>query len=254
MIRKTHFPFRILLAIAFFSITIEQSLCQTIEIPSATLLSKSIAYHDPDHQWDTFASTFYVVQETPNKPPRTQKIYIDIPNEQFEIRYQLDNHDLYYQIDKGQCMVTFDGKTQFSEKDEKDYSLTCDRATMWRNYYTYLYGLPMKLYDPGTNLAPDAEKVAFMEQDYWRLKVTYDEQVGSDVWFFYFNLETFALEAYQFYKGDPEGAGKNTGEYILLSELGTVHGILMPKIRRWFYNKNDEFLGTDFLYNSSPGN
>ena len=79
------------------------------------------------------------------------------------------------------------------------------------------------------------------------LKVTYDEAVGSDVWFFYFDPATYAMEVYQFYKGDPEGAGKDTGEYILLSELHTTSGIKMPKVRAWYYNKDDGYLGTDTL-------
>ncbi len=105
----------------------------------------------------------------------------------------------------------------------------------------------MKLKDPGANLSPKVEKVRFKDKDYLKLKVTYDETVGSDVWFFYFNPTTYAMEVYQFFKGDPNGKGKDTGEYILLSEETTVQGIKMPKIREWYYNKDDKYLGTDTI-------
>ncbi len=39
----------------------------------------------------------------------------------------------------------------------------------------------------------------------------------------------------------------DTGEYILLSEEALVNGIKMPKVRAWYYNKDDKYLGTDTL-------
>ena len=40
---------------------------------------------------------------------------------------------------------------------------------------------------------------------------------------------------------------KNDGEFILLSDLEMVNGIKMPKNRAWYYNKEEKYLGTDFL-------
>lgn len=105
----------------------------------------------------------------------------------------------------------------------------------------------MKLKDPGTKLSPVVEKVTFKGEHYLKLKATYDEAVGRDVWFFYFNPKTYAMEVYQFYKGDPNGPGKDTGEYILLSEESTVQEIKLPKIRAWYDNKDDAYLGTDTI-------
>ena len=63
------------------------------------------------------------------------------------------------------------------------------------------------------------------------------------------NITTYAMEVYQFYKGDPNGAGKDTGEYILLSEESTLQEIRLPKVRAWYYNKDDAYLGTDTITN-----
>jgi len=52
---------------------------------------------------------------------------------------------------------------------------------------------------------------------------------------------------YQFFKADPGGDGKNTGEYILLKDIKTINGIKFPKERAWYYNKDDGYLGTDIL-------
>ena len=105
----------------------------------------------------------------------------------------------------------------------------------------------MKLKDPGTYVDPVVSEVIFKGKTYLRLKVTYEETVGTDIWFFYFDPTTYAMEIYQFYKGDPEDKGKDTGEYILLSDEVEISGIKMPKDRAWYYNKGDKYLGTDLL-------
>jgi hypothetical protein len=60
--------------------------------------------------------------------------------------------------------------------------------------------------------------------------------------------KTYAMEVYQFFKIDDSGKEKpDSGEYILLSEEALVSGIKMPKVRAWYYNKDDAYLGTDTL-------
>ncbi len=112
-----------------------------------------------------------------------------------------------------------------------------------KDYYTYLYGLPMKLRDPGTQIDLLVRKKTFMEKEYLVLRVTYDKEVGEDTWYFYFDPENYAMEAYQFFHKEAE----NDGEYILLSGEETIHGIRMPKVRAWYYNKDNTYLGTDTL-------
>ena len=51
------------------------------------------------------------------------------------------------------------------------------------------------------------------------------------------------MEVYQFFHDETQ----NDGEYILLDDLEEVSGIKMPKIRSWFFNKNDKYLGKDIL-------
>ncbi|MDB4303987.1 DUF6503 family protein, partial [Desulfosarcina sp.] len=79
--------------------------------------------------------------------------------------------------------------------------------------------------------------------DYLVLKATYDETVGSDIWYFYFDPETYAIEVYQFFHDE----SKNDGEYILLTEKETISNIKIPKNRAWYTNKEDKLLGTDIL-------
>lgn len=105
----------------------------------------------------------------------------------------------------------------------------------------------MKLKDPGTLVNPIVERKSFKGKEYLLLKITYDESVGSDVWYFYFDPDTYAMKVYQFFKGDPNKEGKNTGEYILLLKETTVNDMKILKVRAWYYNKDDKYLGTDIL-------
>lgn len=204
------------------------------------LLDKAIHYHDPQNNWASFQGEFKVVLETPDNPQRESVITLDLPKEYFNVSTLRDGKSSFREIQKGNCRFsTEDATVKQAALDQEG----CERTLMFRNYYTYLYGLPMKLKDPGTHILPDVAMKMFKGKEYLVLRVTYDDSVGTDVWQFYFNPETYAMEVYQFFKGGDE----KTGEYILLSEEVMVNDIKMPKDRAWYYNKNDGYLGTDKL-------
>jgi len=218
------------------------------EISGKKLLEKAINYHDPEDHWSTFNGEFYVTMETPNNPNRDSKIIINLPKEYFYVSAKRDTVTTEYTIDKNDCAIQLNGSKEISEAQLKTHNLSCDRAKLYKNYYTYLYGLPMKLKDEGTIIDDKVERKSFKGKAYLVLKATYDKGVGSDVWFFYFDPETYAMEIYQFFKTDDNGKLKtDSGEYILLSETKIINGIKMPKDRAWYYNKDDKYLGTDIL-------
>ena len=223
------------------------SHCFAQNITSKELLEKAITYHDPNSNWETIRAKFTVEMTTPNSSKRTSHIRIDLNREFFSVKAIKDTVTSVYSVIKGKCGMVYNGK-DLDSISAKAKNMSCDRATLYKNYYTYLYGLPMKLKDPGTNLADKVEKKTFKGKVYLVLKVTYDEAVGSDVWYFYFNPKTYAMETYQFFKTDANGKEKqDSGEYVLLSKEALVNDIKMPKVRAWYYNKDDKYLGTDTL-------
>jgi len=216
-------------------------------ISAKQVLDNAITYHDPDGKWESFNSTFTVDMSTPGSTIRKSEITINLPSEYFSVQATKGLVTTIYTIDKEECKMMYNDVVLDSAQ-AKEKSMSCDRAMLYKNYYTYLYGLPMKLKDFGTNLSNTVEKKTFKGKTYLVLKVTYDKAVGSDVWYFYFNPKTYAMEIYQFFKTDENGnEKKDSGEYILLSEEMTVNGIKMPKVRDWYYNKDDKYLGTDTL-------
>ena len=213
------------------------------DITGAELLEKSIQFHDPDNNWKNFEGAFSVTMNMPNKPERISNISISLPKEYFALQTQKDTILTESVVNKSDCTLSINGNTNLTDALKKEHNLSCKRAKLFKNYYTYLYGLPMKLNDEGTIIDQKVTQKTFKGKVYLVLKATYEKEVGKDTWYFYFNPETYAMEVYQFFKDE----SKNDGEYILLTGLETINGIKMPKNRAWYFNKNDGYLATDIL-------
>ena len=211
------------------------------EITGEQLLNRAIKFHVPNNNWSTFKGTLFVTMKTPNRPKRESEITIDLPKEYFSVKAQTSGNTTTYNVINKNANIKFNGNIP-TEEEKKKYNLNIERANLYKNYYTYLYGLPMKLKDEGTIIHKKVERKKFKEKEYLVLKVTYLKEIGKDTWYFYFDPTTYAMEVYQFFKDT-----KESGEYILLSGLEIINGIKMQKNRAWYYNKDDGYLGTDFL-------
>ena len=229
--------------ILVFVLLVYHNIAVSQSLTGPQLLEKAIEYHDPQGQWPTFNHKLHVTMTTPEAPDRVSKITINLPKQFFQVIATKEGSTTEYTIDKGNCSIAYNGKTNLSEDELKANNLSCERGNRYKNYYTYLYGLPMKLKDPGTIVHENVERKTFKGKTYLTLKVTYDKAVGSDVWYFYFNPKTYAMEVYQFYHDE----AKNDGEYILLSGIETINEIKMPKVRAWYTNKENKYLGSDTL-------
>lgn len=232
----------IYLSCAFF-ISVLSSTINAQEITGSELLKKSIAYHDSNGNWKNFKGKMSITMDTPNEADRNSILFINLPAQYFKSKERKGNHTVESIIEKDSCTLKLNGSTNIAQVYRDSLRITCDRARMMKNYYTYLYGLPMKLEDPGTLVDPKVQKKTFKGKEYLVLKINYKESVGKDTWYFYFDPKTYAMEVYQFYHDE----SKNDGEYILLSDMMEFNGIKMPKIRAWYYNKDDKYLGTDTL-------
>ncbi len=207
------------------------------------LIDKSIAFHDPQNNWKDFKSQLSFTTERPDRPDGKRKVFIDNKRKMFSFWAQYEEGLLNYEVKKSKPKALWNGNETVPPEIAKKYRISSDRAIMYRDYYTYLYGMPMKLKDQGTIIHQEVSQVEFYGKKYDKVKVTYDPEVGDDIWYFYFNPNTHALEAYQFFHDE----SKNDGEYILFEELKETQRVKMPRVRKWFYNKDEKFLATDIL-------
>lgn len=207
------------------------------------ILNRSIQYHDPKGVWSQFKGQFDITMETPGSSSRHSLVLIDKIEDKFELKVKQDGVQIHRMLYADTCSILLNGSATFSQEAEEKHKLSCERTKMYRDYYSYLYGMPMKIKDEGAHLDTVVRKVEFHGREYLKLKVTYDESVGSDVWYFYFDPETYALQAYQFYHNEKA----NDGEYILLSDELKFGAMKFPKTRKWYMNTGDKYLGVDKL-------
>ncbi len=220
------------------------AFAQGQEISGEELLERAISFHDPAAKWSNAKLQLIVDMDTPNSPMRRSEITIDNSKGSFHLRQLQRGNMLEWMVDGNDSTDFRVNFIQPSDSIQMDsLSLTPDRAKRWRNYYTYLYGLPMKLRDPGTKIDPNVQRTRFLNQEVLALKVTYNVTVGKDIWYFYFNPETYAMIGYRFYHDE----AANDGEYIVLEGLEIKNGLRIPKNRTWYTNAEDKLLGTDFL-------
>lgn len=195
---------------------------------ASELLQKTIGYHDPQGQWSTFEQQLFFETDMPDGSQRTSQVKIDNTTRSFEYT----NPDRSFGIKMDSC-YHISGEEQ-----------ACDRIARSRNYYVYLWGLPMKLMDAGTDLDEKVYTETLKDKSYQVLKVTYTE----DVWYYYINPETFAMEAYKFYKDEPN----QKGEVIYLEGEMKAQNMKIPTSRAWYRTENEEYLATDRLVRIAP--
>ncbi len=212
-------------------------------LSAETILERSIRYHDPRGVWAAQAHDLRLYESRLDGGYRITELEIDLPNDRFLLRQQRDQDLIGYQLSGDECILTLNGTTGFSQEEADRLRLNCDRAFTIRNYYTYLWGLPMKLRDPGTRIDTTAHIRDFFGQQLFEVRVTYEGEVGQDTWYFYFHPETYALSGYRFYHDE----SKNDGEYILLSGEMETGGLRLPAKRDWYRHDNRLFLGSDVL-------
>jgi hypothetical protein len=193
------------------------------QLTGPELIQKSIEFHDPNQAWPKLKATFTFTDSLP--APRESRSYtVSLENKLSKMVYR--NQDLNY-------IVWYDSVQVFNGEIENE------RAIRMRDYYTYLWGLPMKLNDPGTQIDQKVGKEELNGKDYLVTRVPYEK----DIWYFYIDPETFQMEAYKFYQDEPN----QKGEIIYLAGIKEYKGLKIPANRSWYRTENDEFLGTDQL-------
>lgn len=232
---------RIYLAFLFFFSIAHANQAQVLS--ASEIIEKSIAYHDPEGKLLKKHVTLQLIETRPNGSDRKSEISFHIKKEKFKSIRNVDDHQIVSTYDCGKISIVVDGQEEYSKEIEEKYRLSEERVATMKDYYQYLWLMPMKLNDEGTNLNPLVKAVDFFGKKSLEIRVTYDQNVGSDVWYFYFNPESFALQGYRFYHDEE----KNDGEYILLEEEVTHENVRLPKERKWYTHKEDKFLGADIL-------
>lgn len=215
---------------------------EVVEIPADSLLARSIRYHDPEGNWPSSSLRLMIAESRPGGSIRHSRLTLYPTSNDFDLQQTRGKDRIQIRYLNGTYSFGHQGRTEIDKRDAERLNLTPERTNFMRDYYTYLYGLPMKLRDPGTLVDPIVHKVWFQDQEVLELKVRYAPEAGKDIWSFYMDPETYALKGYSFYH-KKDGPGQ--GEYIILKEEALVDKMRLPAERHWYYTHNNLYLGTD---------
>ena len=217
---------------------------EPVDVTADTLLARSIRYHDPAGNWPNGPHALQLAESRPGGIVNHSQLTLYPAGNAFDLVQIRGRNITRSGMLNGKFAYTRADGSEVSAADREALRLTPERTETLRNYYTYLYGLPMKIRDPGAQVQPRVHKVWFNGAEVLELEVRYAPDTGKDRWFFYFDQESYALVGYAFY---PENKGPGTGEYITLEGEALVDGMRLPAERHWFYTHDNLYLGTDSI-------
>lgn len=208
---------------------------------AAEVLGRSQAYHDPDMRWAQVRHELDLRETRPDRPDRQTTLVIDWAASVFEITRATDDGPATGRLEGETCVVDAPsaGAAPFRCEEAGDGR----PVAFWRDYYGYLYSLPMNLADAGTHLDPEVQATTFNDQDVFALKVTYAADVGGDTWYFYVDPESYALVGCRFYHDE----AANDGEYLIFEGEVEAGGLRLPRTRAWYINRDGRYLGSDTI-------
>ncbi len=193
------------------------------------ILQKSIAYHDPDALWQVFDYRLQVDTELADSS--IVKTVVEIDNGSAYFRYIQEEVNTDIAIRQDSCFA-FDGNP-----------IDCEATKTTRNYWLFLWGLPMKLMDEGTSVDSVFTEEKFEGVDCYKIRVPY----AKDIWYFFIEKKTFALRGKTFYVDEE----RHLGEKMILTGEVNLDGLRLPKERKWVNTHDSLYVATDKLINFS---
>lgn len=201
-------------------------------------------HHDQNGLWFKSRIRLTIDEVRADGTSRTSLVVIDNPGSAFELKTRRDNRQIVLSVFREKTTASLDGRLDFSKEDAAKYGLTPEGVLRRRNYYGYLFGLPMKLSDPGAIVGIPVPIAKYEGRTYRKIRVTYDPKVGGDLWDFFFDTKTNALSGFRFFHDEAKG----DGEFLTLEgEIDCGSGVRLPRSRSWFMNKDRKALGKDTI-------
>ncbi len=213
-----------------------------VDAPAAQLVERSIAFHDPGGVWGSRAIEMVWFGTGSDGGERVSvELGFGADESDFALSGRYAGASIEYETTRESWSASVDGQPSPDEEARARMRLDREDGMFWRSYYGFLAGLPMKIADPGARLDPEVAETTFEGREVHAVRVTYDPDVGGDIWYFYFDPATAELVGCRFYHDE----SANDGEYITFEGRAEGGGLRLPRYREWYTNDGDRFLGSD---------
>jgi hypothetical protein len=211
------------------------------QLTAYDILQKSIKVHNPNQRWHRLKGEFDMSIVREKQADRFFTIALNLPKKQFAYLVKTDTLR-YSQGFKGdKFAISLNGKSIVSEADIKKYDMTQTRTQYLKEVYEYLLLLPMRLQNDSMQLSKTYSTEVFNKTTCYKLTLQYEPIHENETWHFFIDTQSFILKGYQFYVKDKA----TNGEYIYLEDYAIFKGILVPKTKLWYWNKDSSFFRTD---------
>ncbi len=218
------------------------SSCTNSPAP-ASVIEKAISAHDPNNYWPQLNQRFSMSIKRDGQDDRYFSVLINNADNVFEYALKKGDSVISQGIKQGQYYFAINSDSILSGEIKEKHQLNNDRTLYMKEVYEYLYGVPMKLKDPGTIIDPTLTEEEFNGQPCWVVKVTYDPDTEGETWYFYINKESYLLAGYRFYFDESKG----DGEFIYIDGYESVNGLRLATTKKWHWNKDSAHFRTDEL-------
>jgi hypothetical protein len=211
------------------------------QLSALEVLEKSIEVHDPKNRWKRFEAALEMSIVREKVADRVFTIHLDLRQKSFG--YEVKNDSLHYKqgFRDTSHYVFLNGETTVPTPLILRYDLGKKRTQYLREVYEYLLFLPMRLKNDVKFLSKEPVKEVFNQKSCYKITFQYEPIDENETWHFFIDQQTFVLHGYQFYLKDKT----TNGEYIYTTDYELIKGILMPKTKSWYWNKDGSFFRTD---------
>ncbi len=210
----------------------------TSEITTAkALIAHSIAYHDPGGNWTKFKSGIEIKTDLWKKEggieKSTRTLFFDRSQNIFKMRSTRNGISMSGEISRDTCYNEPLSEIPAEQIEKFKSVLGCQGIGFYKDYFTYLIGLPMNLSDTTAIIDNTILERTYNGVQYDVVKVNYKPLDKKRPWYFYFNKKNHAFELCKFTSREDENKG---GEYIIYNRKNNVQGIKLSGQIVWLYN------------------
>jgi hypothetical protein len=211
------------------------------QFSAVEILQKSVKTHDPKQKWEKLKADFEMSIVREKTADRFFTIRLNLPQKSFFYEVKNDSLQFFQGFQGGNFEVSLNGKKDLTPEEIKKHDLSQTRTQYLREVYEYLLLLPMRLKNDVKFLSNEVTEEVFNEKSCYKITIQYEPINENETWHFFIDKQSFVLHGYQFYLKDKT----SNGEFIYLEDYQDFKGILMPKIKRWYWNKDGSFFRTD---------
>lgn len=214
----------------FFAVLFLCTNCSERPTSAEEIVEKSIQFHDPKNNWENFEGKLKFESRFHFNDSIPEILWLTFINGKNEFEYFNLDRAVHLKYNKDTCY-----------KYSKNGS--CIGYEWASRFYPFMWGLPMKIKDPGVTPQSDFKSTSINGVEVWVVEVHYE----SENFWYYFNKHNYALVALKFIKND----SSKKGEIVLLKELKKVFSMNLPTFRTYL-NLDSSLIGTNQLLEFKP--